>query len=150
MRYTKEYLETIVAESKCRWDVVEKLKIEKTQGNFTYVSKKIKNLGIDISHFENQHSKSRKKSSLGANSYLKKDKFLTINGNNFKSKLFKEGLKENKCEICGQSDIWRGTKISLILDHIDGDRKNNLIEDVRIVCPNCNSSLPTHCGKNKK
>jgi hypothetical protein len=36
------------------------------------------------------------------------------------------------------------------LDHIDGDRGNNLLNNLRIICPNCNATLPTHCGKNKK
>jgi hypothetical protein len=40
--------------------------------------------------------------------------------------------------------------MSMILDHVDGDRENNLIENLRIVCPNCNATLDTHCGKNKK
>lgn len=50
--------------------------------------------------------------------------------------------------MCGQGEEWNGKKISLILDHINGDRKNNLIENLQILCPNCNATLDTHCGKN--
>lgn len=41
-----------------------------------------------------------------------------------------------------------GKRMSLILDHIDGDRENNELINLRIVCPNCNATLDTHCGKN--
>jgi hypothetical protein len=39
--------------------------------------------------------------------------------------------------------------LSLILDHINGVNNDNRIENIRIVCPNCNATLDTHCGKNK-
>ena len=41
-------------------------------------------------------------------------------------------------------------KISLILDHINGVHNDNRITNLRFVCPNCNATLDTHCGKNKK
>ena len=67
-----------------------------------------------------------------------------------KEKLYEEGLKERVCEICSQNEFWHGKKISLILDHINGNHLDNSLENLRIVCPNCNASLETHCGKNKK
>jgi hypothetical protein len=43
-----------------------------------------------------------------------------------------------------------GKKMSLILDHINGINNDNRIENLRIVCPNCNATLDTHCRGNKK
>lgn len=64
-------------------------------------------------------------------------------------RLFNEGIKERKCELCGTSH-WNGEQLSLILDHINGINDDHRLENLRIVCPNCDSLLPTFCGRNKK
>ena len=65
-----------------------------------------------------------------------------------KKRLYDEGIKCKKCELCGQGEEWNGKHMSLILDHINGIWNDNRLENLRIVCPNCNATLPTHCGKN--
>jgi hypothetical protein len=54
------------------------------------------------------------------------------------------------CERCGQGEIWRGERLALILDHINGVGNDNRIENLQIVCPNCAATLSTHCGRNKR
>ena len=66
-----------------------------------------------------------------------------------KKRLLKEGLKENKCDICGITE-WNGMELLIQLDHIDGDSHNHKLENLRMVCPNCHSQTHTYCGKNKK
>lgn len=65
-----------------------------------------------------------------------------------KRKLFKAGLKENKCEKCGIKE-WNNLPIVCQLDHIDGNRNNHVLENLRILCPNCHSQTVTYRGKNK-
>lgn len=58
-------------------------------------------------------------------------------------------LKERgwKCERCNK-ETWMGDKIPLELDHIDGNPANSLKENLRLLCPNCHSQMPTHAGRN--
>jgi hypothetical protein len=67
--------------------------------------------------------------------------------NKLRVRLIKEGLKKSKCEICGLTD-WNGQELSFELDHIDGDRTNHKIDNLRIVCPNCHSQTPTWRARN--
>ena len=55
----------------------------------------------------------------------------------------------DKCSQCGISE-WQGQKLSIQLDHIDGDSDNNKLENCRLLCPNCHSLTPTFSGKNTK
>jgi hypothetical protein len=65
-----------------------------------------------------------------------------------KPRLFATGLKERRCELCGQGEAWRGKPMTLVLDHINGVSNDNRLENLRIVCPNCDATLETHCGRN--
>ena len=70
------------------------------------------------------------------------------NRGNLKRRLFATGLKTRACELCGQGELWHGRRMSLILDHVNGVRDDHRLENLRIVCPNCNATLDTHCGRN--
>lgn len=62
-------------------------------------------------------------------------------------KLIEDGLKEPRCERCDREE-WQGQPIPLELDHRDGDRTNNLLENLRLLCPNCHAFTPTYRGRN--
>ena len=53
------------------------------------------------------------------------------------------------CECCGISK-WQDAKIVLECDHIDGNKTNNVITNLRLLCPNCHSQTDTFKGRNKK
>ncbi len=67
-----------------------------------------------------------------------------------KRRLLAEGLKEPRCELCGQGEIWQGKPMSMILDHINGVRDDHRLENLRMVCPNCAATLDTHCGRRNR
>jgi hypothetical protein len=67
--------------------------------------------------------------------------------NHLKARLYLAGLKAPVCELCGQDETWRGKRMGLILDHVNGVRDDNRLENLRIVCPNCAATLETHCGR---
>jgi Zn finger protein HypA/HybF involved in hydrogenase expression len=86
---------------------------------------------------------SNKKSAL---EYLSSDKH--ISAHRLRIKLIEDGIKEHKCEVCGLMQ-WNGKKIPLELHHIDGNRYNNTLENIQILCPNCHSQTDNNSGKNK-
>ena len=57
--------------------------------------------------------------------------------------------QDYKCSICKISNQWNGQKLNFILDHIDGNAANNHHYNLRLICPNCDSQLPTYKSKNK-
>lgn len=65
------------------------------------------------------------------------------NNNSLKKKLFRLGIKEEKCEVCGYTD-------NLELHHINGDNCDNRIENLQILCPNCHAKTDTFRGLNIK
>jgi hypothetical protein len=150
-KYHKDILREVVLSSKTYKEVVDKLHLRSAGGNFATIRKYIEKYSLDISHFDSDNTK-------GIIKYAKEHKYRTedllvenstYNRGHLKERLYKEGYKEKFCELCGQGEEWKGKKMSLILDHINGVWNDNRIENLRIVCPNCNATLDTHCGKNK-
>lgn len=149
-KYNKENLEEIIKISLNKTDVIKKLGNKISGGNFNTLTKYIKKYDIDISHFEkNNKAINRKNIKKNSKKIIPIENILimfsTYNSTHLKNRLYNEGLKERFCEMCGQDETWNNEKISLILDHINGDHFDNRIENLRILCPNCNATLPTHC-----
>jgi hypothetical protein len=57
--------------------------------------------------------------------------------------------QDGRCAICGIASEWNGLPLVLVLDHINGDSNDNRRANLRLVCPNCDSQLPTYKARNK-
>ena len=67
--------------------------------------------------------------------------------NYIREKIFEE--QNYTCALCPQGTTWNGKELHFVLDHIDGDASNNRRDNLRLICPNCDSQLPTFKSKNK-
>lgn len=143
-------LKNIIKDNFNKSDVLESLGLKMYGGNFNTLTKYINEYNIDITHFiEAVSTKEYKfKRYNNLNEILIEDSPYAST-NNLKKLLYNKKLKHRECELCGQNELWQGKKISLILDHINGKRNDNRLENLRIVCPNCNATLDTHCRGSK-
>ncbi|MFE1366974.1 HNH endonuclease [Streptomyces anulatus] len=66
-----------------------------------------------------------------------------------KTTLLRRALREigipEQCDECGTEPVWRGSPITLEIDHINGDRSDDRAENLRLLCPNCHAITTTWC-----
>ena len=121
-----------------------------TGGNYRVIHRAIEEYKLDTSHFTGQGwnvgLKFNPKKVKDIKDILIKDSF--YQSYKLKNRLLKEGLKERKCECCGLSQ-WQGKKIPLELHHVNGDNKDNRIENLQLLCPNCHALTDNYRGLNK-
>lgn len=147
-KWNYDVLIEVTKNAKNKTECLIKLKLSpKSSGNYKTFSKYIKLYKIDISHFTETKYNLNKRvnfNEIPIDEVLVENSTYT-NTSSLKAKLYKYGLKQRQCELCTQGEIWKGNKMSLILDHINGINDDNRLENLRILCPNCNATLDTHC-----
>ena len=138
----KDEIVQYIKENKPKYFICEKLKCKQSTLNDW-----LKKLDID---YDGQQNWAKGITKKPIEFYLKKNS--KIKSDELKKKLFEEGIKEKKCEeeIC-QITNWAEKKISFHLHHKDGDKYNNELINLKILCPNCHYQTDNYCKKiNKK
>jgi hypothetical protein len=151
-RWTDDQLRDAVRDSCSLAETLRRLGLVAAGGNYDHVQRRIAELQIDRSHFRGRAWNVGLKYDPRAIAPL--DEVLVANrwtaSHGLKKRLFKAGLKEPRCELCGWKEPAPDGRIPVELDHINGDRIDNRLENLRILCPNCHSLQSTHRGLNQK
>ena len=107
----------------------------------TPIRERVEKLDIDTSHFYTTKPTKRTEENVFCENSTASSKVLR--------KWYKKGeYTPYECAICSKQPFWMGKPLTLILDHINGYNKDNRLENLRWVCPDCNSQLETTNAKN--
>jgi hypothetical protein len=149
--WTDQQLAVAVISARSYRQVLIQLKLIPAGGNYQQIKDSILRLGITTEHFTGEGWRKDLKFPDTPKADLQSLLVLGSQVQSFKLKrrLYEVGLKAPQCEICSWAERSIDGRIPVELDHINGNRYDNRIENLRVLCPNCHSLQTTHRGRNK-
>jgi Zn finger protein HypA/HybF involved in hydrogenase expression len=144
--------ERLVKDNDTLAGILRELPLPSKGGNINTLKRRIKEEGIDISHIAlgNDSNKGKKipREPIPLEKVMTKDS--TYSRSCLKKRLLKQKLLKEECYICEMPPVWHNTNLVLVLDHINGVSDDHRLENLRLLCPNCNSQQSTFAGKRLK
>jgi len=150
-KWSDEDLKKALATSISYAEIVRKLGLRTYGGNWGIVKNACTVLNLDTSYLLGQgHGKGR---TTPKNKRSLED--VMVENSNYcaghlKVRLLKNGLLKNECSLCGQKPEWKNKKLVMVIDHINGINNDNRLNNLRLLCPNCNSQQPTFSRGKKR
>lgn len=143
-KYDKEWLEELCKDSYSFAEVLRKAGRKPGGGSQQILKNKIKEFNIDISHFTGKLWNKGKVVGDHPSIKGKTDEEIFIkdsdlNRQSLRRRVLAHNLLEYKCQKCGCDGNWQNGIISLEIHHIDGNNKNNILENLQFLCPNCHA-----------
>jgi hypothetical protein len=151
--WTKEQFINAIKNSKSISQVFKKLGLSSGTSNYTTFHKYKEKWNLDTSHFNKNQViresvlKTKSKTKTPLKDILTKKSY--YNRVHLKNRLIKEGLLKYECYTCGIID-WCEKKLSLQIDHINGNSIDNRLKNLQLLCPNCHSQTDSFAGKKTK
>lgn len=140
--WTDDQLKDAVASSQNYFQVCQRLGLSRRS---RIVTVRVRQLGLSTAHFSSQTTRvERRQLAISLDDIFQNKR--SLSSSQVKKRLLKEGLLTYRCYECGLKD-WRGQALTLELDHIDGNNQNNILTNLRLLCPNCHAQTSTYCGR---
>ena len=135
---TKEELEKAVDGARSMTEIVRRLGLNKSSKTFKSIQSQMEHYGISVPYGRKTWTRHTDETIFCVDSnYCNKS---------LRAKVIKEELVEYKCQGCGISD-WQDKPLTLQLDHINGHNRDNRLENLRFLCPNCHAQTDTWGNK---
>ena len=151
-KWTKDELKKAITTSYSYRQVLSKIRLREAGGNYTQLKRYIKEFNFDTKHFKgqawNKGFRGIGKPRIPTQKILVRDS--DFQSYKLKRRLFREHLKPQCCEKCGWAQKTVDGYLPLELHHLNGDRRDNRLENLRILCPNCHSLEPTYRARKLK
>ena len=147
--YSTARLAEAVAGSVSFAGVQRHLGVPQAGGSQAYLARRIRRERLDVSHFTGQAHMAGKKGRR-----LRPEEVLVVHppgSNRVKTTTLRRVMREagvaERCACCGLPPVWRGERLTLVIDHLNGDWLDNRQANVHLLCPNCHAQTATWCRK---
>lgn len=148
--WTEEDLREAVRSNLSIAGVLRDLGLRPLGGNYGTINRYVDKLDLDTSHWTGQgwlkDSNTRTTTPIPLSSILVVNSSYT-SSSHLKKRLIDADLLKEICYICKLAPIWNNLPLTLHLDHINGIKNDNRLENLRLLCPNCHSQTPTYCNR---
>lgn len=148
MKYTKDLLQEAVRESTSMAGVLRYLGVHQSGGNHSHISRRVREFGLDTSHFLGQYQGLR-----GGSNKLHYTEVLVLRDENsprqYAFRLRRCMLDAGMiyaCGSCGLGPEWNGKKLTLEIDHVNGTPWDDRSHNLQFLCPNCHAQKTHNHG----